>query len=124
MFVAYMDSMGHVRTMIRTYISALSHEHNLVDEDDPTAKFWVRKVVDVAGSACSPGAKCGISSKGSFHRFCVLQTTQRECARDQNPEMLRDYAKHRPGQWTGPCLCGSQENKWRLGRSCVAYNTA
>ncbi len=45
MSVAYMDSVGNARTTIRTYISALSHEHKLEDEDDPTAKFWVRKVV-------------------------------------------------------------------------------
>ncbi len=41
-FVAYMDSVGHVRTTIRTYISTLSHEHKLEDEDDPTAKFCIR----------------------------------------------------------------------------------
>ncbi len=52
MFVAYMDPVGHARAMIRTYVSALSHEHKLVDEDDMTAKIWVRKlkVVDAAGS--------------------------------------------------------------------------
>ncbi len=53
MFVAYMDSVGNARTTIRTYISALSREHKLADEDDPTAKFWVRKVVDAASSGAS-----------------------------------------------------------------------
>ncbi len=53
MFVAYMDSVGHARTMIRTYISALSRKHKLADEDYPTAKFWVRKVVDAAGLGAS-----------------------------------------------------------------------
>ncbi len=50
MFIAYMDSVGHARTTIRTYISALSREHKLADEYDPTAKFLVRKMVDVGGS--------------------------------------------------------------------------
>ncbi len=50
MFVAYMDSMGHARATIRTYVSALNREHKLADEDDPKAKFWVRKVVEAAGS--------------------------------------------------------------------------
>ncbi len=36
-----------------TYISALSREHKLADEDDPKAKFWVRKVVDAADSKVS-----------------------------------------------------------------------
>ncbi len=53
MFVAYMDSMGHARATIETYISAISGEHKLADEDDPTAKFWVRKVVEAAGSRAS-----------------------------------------------------------------------
>ncbi len=53
MFVAYMDSMDHARTTIRTYISALSREHKPADEDAPTAKFWVRKVMDAAGLAAS-----------------------------------------------------------------------
>ncbi len=53
MFVAYMDSVGHAITTIRTYISAFSNEKKLGDEDDPTAKFWVRKVMDVAGSGAS-----------------------------------------------------------------------
>ncbi len=53
MFVAYMDSMGHARATIRTYVSALSREHKLLDEDNPTAKFWVRKVVEAAGSKAS-----------------------------------------------------------------------
>ncbi len=53
MFVAYMHSVGNARTTIRTYISALSREHKLADEDDPTAKFWVRKVVDAAVSGVS-----------------------------------------------------------------------
>ncbi len=53
MFVAYTDSVGHARTTIKTYISALSLEHKLADKDNPTTKFWVGKVVDAAGSGAS-----------------------------------------------------------------------
>ncbi len=56
MFVASMHPVGNARTTIRTYISAFSREHKLADEDDPTAKFWVRKVVDAAGSR-APGPR-------------------------------------------------------------------
>ncbi len=53
MFVAYMDYVGHARATIRIYMSDINCEHKLADEDDPTAKFWVRKVVDVAGTMAS-----------------------------------------------------------------------
>ncbi len=53
---------GHARATIRTYMSALSCKHKLVDEDDPTAKFWVRKVVNTAGTrASTPRVKCPIT---------------------------------------------------------------
>ncbi len=48
MFVAYMDSVGHARATIRTYMSVLSQKDKLADEEDPTAKFWVRKVVNAS----------------------------------------------------------------------------
>ncbi len=44
---------GHARATIRIYMSTLSCEHKQADKDDPTAKFWVRKVVDAAGSSAS-----------------------------------------------------------------------
>ncbi len=57
-----MDSAGQARATIRTYMSALSHKHKLADEEDPTAKFWVRKVVEVAGAqAAAPRVKCPIT---------------------------------------------------------------
>ncbi len=62
MSVAYMDSVGHARATIRTYMSALSCEHKLADTDDVTAKFWVRKVIDAAGTrASTPRVKCPIT---------------------------------------------------------------
>ncbi len=36
MFVAY---MGHAKATIRTYVSALSLEHEQAEKDDPTSKF-------------------------------------------------------------------------------------
>ncbi len=50
MFVAYMDKSGHACMTERTYASALSHAHKIVDVEDPKTKFWVRKVMDAAGS--------------------------------------------------------------------------
>ncbi len=47
-----------MRTTITTYVSALSHKHKLADEEDPIAKFWVRKVVEAAGvQAAAPMIK-------------------------------------------------------------------
>ncbi len=50
MFVAYMDKLGHTRTMVRTYALDLSHADKMADVKDPTTKCWVRKVMDTAGS--------------------------------------------------------------------------
>ncbi len=50
MFVAYMDMAGHAQATVCTYVSALSHAHKLADLVDPTVKFWVKKVVDAAGT--------------------------------------------------------------------------
>ncbi len=50
MFVAHLDSANRTRATIRTYVSALSHSHKLADVDDPTTRFWVRKVIKAAGS--------------------------------------------------------------------------
>ncbi len=60
--MAYMHAVGHARAKIRTYMSTLSCKHKLVDEDDLTAKFWVRKVVNAAGTRASkPRVKCPIT---------------------------------------------------------------
>ncbi len=56
MFVAYMDRAGHTPTMVRTYVSALSHAHRMADMSDPITKFWVNKVVDAAGSQARTSA--------------------------------------------------------------------
>ncbi len=48
-FLPYMDKAGHARMTVRTYVSALSHAHKMEDVEDPTTKFWVRKVMDAAG---------------------------------------------------------------------------
>ncbi len=45
-----MDKVGHAHMPVRTYASALSHTHKMADVEDPTTKFWVRKVIDAAGS--------------------------------------------------------------------------
>ncbi len=50
MFVAYMDKLGNAHTMEKTYALALSHAHTMADVDDPTTKFWVRKVINAAGT--------------------------------------------------------------------------
>ncbi len=50
MFEAYMDKLGHGRTMVRTFASALSHAHKMADVEDSTTKFCIRKVMDAAGS--------------------------------------------------------------------------
>ncbi len=52
-----MDSAGQSRVKIRTYVSALSCKQKLADQEDPTAKFCVRKVVEAAGAqAAHPGS--------------------------------------------------------------------
>ncbi len=48
MFVTYMDSVGHARATIRTYMSALSRKDKLADEEDRT-----KKVVNAAGTRAS-----------------------------------------------------------------------
>lgn len=48
MFVAYLDCAGCTRATIHTYVFALSHSHKLADTDDPTTKFWVKKVIEAA----------------------------------------------------------------------------
>ncbi len=64
MFVSYMDKTGHARTTIQTYVSALSHAHKIADLGGSTAKFGVKKVVDVAGSqAKAPSARRPITIK-------------------------------------------------------------
>ncbi len=50
MFVAYMDKLGYAHTMVRSHASALRHTHKMADVEDYTTKFWVRKVMDAAGS--------------------------------------------------------------------------
>ncbi len=45
--IAYVDSVGHTRATMRTYVSAaLSCKHKLTDKEDPTTKVWVRKVIN------------------------------------------------------------------------------
>ncbi len=152
-------------------MSALSCEHKLADEDDLTAKFWVRKVVDAAGtSASTPRVKhpitqellkkifstanlvlaefdaslmrtvfslvfhaCAhigdmVSSNGQPQHAILAQNVairasqvsvaflsfkhhkgnapETRILRGVSPDvcpsaMLRDYAKHRTGKWTG-----------------------
>ncbi len=194
MFVAYMDSMGHARATIRRYVSALSREHKLVDEDDPIAKFWVRKVVEAAGSkastprvkrpitleilrkilgaakwvlaefeaslmkvilislafhACTHIGEMVISNGQPQHAVLAknLEFRAREVSiifvsfkhhKGNAPEtrimgggQAQMYALQQCSETTpnidqasgqGPCLCGSQENKWRQERSGFAYN--
>ncbi len=160
-------------SIISTNMSALSCEHNLVDEDDPIAKFWVRKVVDAAGSrASTPRVKRPItleilkkilwaanpvlaefdasimravfslafhacvhigemvSSNGQPQHTILAQNVAIRASEvtvalvsfkhNKGNTPNTDLAKHRPD----PCLCGSQENKWRGGRSGFAYNAA
>ncbi len=54
MFVAHLDSANHTRATIWTYVSTVSHSHKLADVDDPTTRFWVRKLIKAAGS----GSQC------------------------------------------------------------------
>ncbi len=167
---------GPCQSYHRTYISALSHEHKLADKDDPTAKFWVRKVVDAAGSTASTPrvkrpiileilkmilwaanwvladfeaslmravfslafhacARIGemVSSNGQPKYSVLAQNVavraskvsiafvsfkhhkgyapETRILRGASPDVypsvkLRDYAKHRPGQLTGPLFVG------------------
>ncbi len=68
MFVAYMDRAGHARATVWTYVSALSHAHRMADISDSTTKFWVKKVVDTAGSQARTSAP---HNTLSWHRMFV-----------------------------------------------------
>ncbi len=67
MFVAYMDRAGHACAMVWTYVSALSHAHRMADMSDPTTKFWVKKMVDAAGSQ----ARTSAPAIPSLCKFCT-----------------------------------------------------
>ncbi len=78
-------------------VTCISYESSLLSSLPRMCPYWRDGQLQWSVTACSPGTKRGILSRGCFHRLCVFQTTQRECARDQ--------AKHRPVQWTGPLIC-------------------
>ena len=54
MFIAYMNRECFSNTTIRTYLTALSYPHKVAGFQDPTSKFWIKKIAEVAGANAEP----------------------------------------------------------------------
>ncbi len=115
MFVAYMDSVDHARATIRTYMSAFSCKHKLLDR-------WSAPMVN---HSMQSWHKTWHFEQGKFPLLFVSFKHHKGSAmeirilRGASPDvcpsaMLRVYAKHRPGQWTGPLFV------WKSGEQVEA----
>ncbi len=82
--------MAIVHTTVQTYVSPLSHAHRMVDMADPTTKFWVKKVVDAAGSQ----AKTSTSRKPITLRILhkMVTTAQLDMLEYEAPFMRASFS--------------------------------